>query len=302
MRKVLLIVNPLAGSVSLRRKEVIVKALAADFKLEVAETKARGHAIELGREAVERDFEAVLAMGGDGTMNEAAQGLVGSDVSLGLLPLGSTNVMARSLGVPQDSIEATAFLAARLRSNDVRRINVGRLDDRYFLFSTGMGLDAEVVKRVESDPARDSGGREWTFMKHAWAAAATDYRTTDPCITVTADGHEPAECVFYVCTNARPWTYFKRWPVDACPLSSLALGLDLFGLSKLRLVTAPRVAWSVFVSRSHPRWRNAHYFHDVRRFEVKADRPLPVQADGDYLGERASVTIDLVPDALSLLA
>jgi diacylglycerol kinase family enzyme len=116
VQTVLLIANAQAGSVSARTKEVIIKALSADFKLEVVDTEARDHATELARDAVGRGFDAVLVFGGDGTMNEAAQAVVGSEVALGILPGGSTNVMARSLGVPRDPVEATALDASRIRS------------------------------------------------------------------------------------------------------------------------------------------------------------------------------------------
>lgn len=293
--------NPRAGALSLRGREVIVKALAADFKIDVAETGSRAHAIELGREAVRDGFEAVVAMGGDGTINETAQGLVGTDCLLGLIPTGSTNVMARSLGVPSDPVEATAFLSARLKAHDTTRMNVGRIGDRYFLFSAGMGLDAAVVAKVEDDPVGDPRKREWVYMKHAWATAVTEYRKGDPAITIEVAGHEPVRAVFFICANARPWTYFKRWAVDACPLAKLEGGLDLFALRKVRLLTAPRVAWSVFVSRSHPRWQNSHYFHDEDAFRISSTRPLPVQVDGDYLGLHTSAAIELVPKALEVL-
>src|SRR5687768_17831665 len=120
MQRVLLVTNSFAGSVSARAHEVITKALSADFKLEAEETKSRDHATELARDAVERGFDAVVAFGGDGTINEIAQALVGTDVALGVLPGGSTNVLVRSLGVPNDPIEATAFLSSRLRSGTKR--------------------------------------------------------------------------------------------------------------------------------------------------------------------------------------
>ena len=301
MEKVLLVVNPYAGSVSPRKREVIQKALAADFKLEVAETTARDHASELAVDAVDREFHAVLALGGDGTINEVLQGLVGSSVALGILPGGSTNVVARSLGIPVDPIDATAFLSARLRASDRRRVNVGKINERYFLFSSGIGLDAEVVKRVESDEARDDVKREWLFLKHAIAAGTTTYRTTEHLLRVEVDGHDPYECIFTVCCNGRPFTYFKRWPVDACPEARLDLGLDVLALSKVRLMTAPRIAWGVFVSRSHTHWTNSRYWHDVPGASVTATRPMPMQVDGDYIGETENARLELVPDALDLL-
>lgn len=301
MDRVLLVANARAGSVSPRTKEVIVKALSADFKLDVADTVARDHASELARDAVDRGFDAVLAFGGDGTINEVAQGLVGTDVALGILPGGSTNVMARSLGVPRDPVEATAFLASHLRSRSVRRINVGRIDDRYFVFSAGMGLDAEVVKRVEADPEAKRKRGDWFFLSNAIKAAFTQYRKTDTRITLEVEGAEPARVILAVCCKARPFTYFGALPVDVCPQASLDGGLDLFGLTGIRATSIPRVAWAVLVSRSHVKWKKGRYYHDIPGVRLVADQPLPVQVDSDYIGERSTGDISLVPDALNLL-
>ena len=297
----MLISNLHAGSVSSRTKEVIVKALQADFKLEAVDTASRDHASDLARDAVDRGFHAVLAFGGDGTINETAQGLIETDIALGVLPGGSTNVLARSFGVPTDPVEATAFVAQKLRDGARRRINTGRLNDRAFLFSTGMGLDAEVVKRVEADPERKARSREWAFVGNALKAGLGEYRGIDPCITATVDGGEPDRFMTAVCCNGRPFTYFKRFPVDVCPDASLDEGFDLFGLRKLRTGTAARLAWALFVSRSHRRWRNARYLHDVSHIRLEADRPLPVQVDGDYIGELTTGDIRLIRDSIDLL-
>lgn len=301
MDKVLLVSNARAGSASPRTKEVIVKALSADFKLETADTAARDHASDLARDAVDRDFDAVLVFGGDGTVNEAAQGLVGTDVALGVLPGGSTNVMARSLGVPIDPVEATAFVASHLRSGTRRRIDVGRMNGRYFLFSAGMGLDADVVKRVEADPEGKRTRGEWLYLTSAIRLAFTRYRGAKPMITLEVEGSEPTRVVLAVCCNARPFTYFKGRPVDACPRASLDGDLDLFGLTRIRTLSIPRIAWAVLVSRSHIRWKTARYFHDVDSARLTADKPLPVQVDGDYLGEWEHAELGLKRDALDLL-
>lgn len=301
MDKLLLVENPRAGTVSVRTKEVIAKALSADFKLEEVVTNHRGHASELARDAVDRGFDAVVAFGGDGTINEVAQGLVGTDVALGLLPGGRTNVTVRSLGVPRDPVEATAFLASRLRSRTTRRVNVGRIDERYFLFSAGMGLDAEVVKRVEADPEATRKWGEWFFLTNALKAGATEYRGMEPSITMTVDGGEPEQVVLAVTCNGRPFTYFKRFLVDVCPEATLDGGLDVFGLGKIHLGTIPRIAWAVLVSRSHIHWRRGTYHHDVSSIELVSTRPLPVQVDGDYIGERSQASIALIRDSLELL-
>lgn len=297
----LLISNAYAGSVSRRTKEVIVKALQADFKLESADTQSREHATELAREAVDGGFDAVLAFGGDGTINEAAQSLVHSDVSFGFIPGGSTNVMARSLGVPRDPVEATAFVASHLRSGTTRVTNVGRLNDRFFLFCAGVGFDAEVVRRVEADPEAKRRRGEWFFLSNALKVAFNQYRGSDPQITLETPDGQSEHVVILICANGRPFTYFKGLPVDACPQAELDLGLDVFGVRKVRAVTIPRIAWAVLVSRSHVSWRNGVYRHDLDGATVRCDRRLPVQVDGDYIGDHDSIQLGVERSALRLL-
>lgn len=298
----LLVSNAYAGSVSARTKEVIIKALSADCKLEAVDTAHRAHATELAADAVDRGFAAVLAFGGDGTINEVAQPLVGTDVAMGVLPGGSTNVMARSLGIPLNPVDATAFVAARLRGNVRRRINVGRVGTRSFMFSAGMGLDAEVVRRFEAHPEWKGEHYDRYFIKAALKAGSTEYRTAPPAITLEVPGAEPVKVLLAITCNGRPFTYYKRWPVDVCPGATLDGGLDVFALEKISLPTIPRIIWSIFVSRSHVSWRRSHYHHDIDRVQLTADRPMPVQVDGDYIGEHQNARIELQRDALDLLA
>ena len=298
----MLIVNPRAGSVSEPTREVIAKALSADLKLEVHETQAREHAIELAEDAVDRDFDVVLAFGGDGTINEVAQPLVGTEVALGILPGGTTNVMARSLGIPTDPVEATAFIASRLAEMSRRRIGVGKVNDRYFLFSCGIGLDAEVVKRVEEHDAKTGKKTEWTFLRHALAAGSTEYRTSAGWLTVKVGDEEPVRGMLSIACNSRPLTYFRRWPVEACPLADLDAALDLLVLRKVRATTIPRIAWSVFRGGGHIRWKKTRYYHDVTEISWEVEGPArPLQVDGDYIGPHTSARLTHHPGALALL-
>jgi diacylglycerol kinase family enzyme len=301
VRTALLIANAHAGSASARTKEVIGKALQADFKLEIADTQSRSHATELASDAVARGFDAVIAFGGDGTVNETAQGLVGTEVALGVIPGGSTNVAARSLGIPRDPVEATAFVASRLRSGTSRVINVGKVNERHCLFCAGVGLDAEVVKRVEANPAAKRRNGEWFFLWNALVVAAIEYRGAPTSITIDGAVSAPQRVALVVCANSRPFTYFKNRPVDVCPETRLDGGLDLFGLRKTSLRTIPRIAWSTLVSRSHVRWRSGLYLHDLDEATITCDRPLPVQVDGDYLGEFSRLRLGLVRDGLRML-
>lgn len=301
MDKVMLIANPRAGSVSEPTKEVIVKALSADVKLEVWDTQAREHATELAEDAVDRDFDVVLAFGGDGTINEIAQPLVDTEVALGILPGGSTNVMARSLGIPTDPVEATAFIASRLVEGSRRRIGVGKVNNRFFLFSCGIGLDAEVVRRVEEHNSKTGKKTEWTFLNRALAAGSTEYRTSEPWLTIKVGDEEPIRGMMSIACNGWPFTYFKGWPVDACPQASLDDALDLLVLRKVRATTIPRIAWSVFRGGGHIRWRNSRYYHDVTDIAWEADVPKPLQVDGDFIGPHTSARLTHHPNALTLL-
>ena len=301
MKKLMLISNANAGSVTAATREIILKALQADFKVEAVDTERRDHASDLALDAVDRDFDAVMAFGGDGTINEAMQPLVGTDLSFGFIPGGSTNVAARSLGLPRDPVDATAHVAHRLLSHTRRRVNVGRIDRRFFLFSAGMGLDAEVVKRVEANPEAKRKRGEWFFVSNAFKAGMTEYRTTKPRLKVTIDGEESAEVILAVCGNARPFTYFKRFPVDVCPEAELDKGLDFYALRRLRASAVPRLISGLFVTGAHTRWRSSVYHHDVQGATFEAEQPTPVQVDGDYVGEWTSARLELVPDALNLL-
>lgn len=279
---------------------VIKKALSAEFKLEDETTRARDHATELAHDAVDRGFDAVVAFGGDGTTNEVAQALVGTDVPLGILPGGTTNVLARSLGIARDPVVATDHLAAHLRTGSSRRIGVGEIADRYFLLCCGMGLDAEVVRRVEADARAGKPKNEWAFLKHALAAGSTEYRTREPVIDVEVRGQGTTKALFVVCCNARPLTYFKGLPIEACPEAALDRALDLLTMRKLSLPMIPRIALSVFVTRSHVRWRTTDYYPDFTSAALHSTQPDPIQVDGDYIGERQDARIRYLPDALSI--
>ena len=147
--KLLLVVNPSASSVTARTRIVIQKALSADHRLEVAATSRRGHATRLAQSAAHDGFDLVVVLGGDGTLNEVANGLAGTETALAALPGGSTNVFARTIGLPDDPVEATGSLLDALEAGSTQRIGLGVMNDRYFLFHAGIGFDAAVVEQVE---------------------------------------------------------------------------------------------------------------------------------------------------------
>jgi diacylglycerol kinase family enzyme len=300
MKNVLLIANPKAGTTGDGLIQKVRAGLAGEVRLEISETSERGDATRLAADAVAAGIDAVVAFGGDGTVNEVAQALVHSDSALGIIPAGTTNVMARSVGIPDDVSAASALLASRLGAGESRRINVGRIGERYFLFGAGMGLDAEVIRSVEARPERKRRLGHFFFLQQALATAAR-YRGADPRIEVTVDGVDQGRFLLALIANTGPFTYFGRHPLHVFPDVQLRKGLDVFALSRIGRGTVPRLAWSFFVTRSHLRWAHSNYHHDINSVELRAVSPLPVEVDGDYIGEWDRATITLIPQALKLL-
>lgn len=305
--RALLVVNPKATGTTARSRDVLASALAADVKVEVHETEARGHATELARRAAEDGVDHVVALGGDGTVNEVVNGILASGgrageiPSLGIVPGGCANVLARSLGLPVDPVEATAVLLDALRADRTRTIGLGRADDRWFTFCAGLGIDAATVHRVEG--RRGSTGKQVTPWQYA-RGALREYlfhldRTTPP-LTVETPGCEPMPVFVGLVCNAAPWTYLGDRPVNPCPDASFDDGLDLFGLRRMRPLPTVRVLLGLFRERG-PRGRNVVSLHDRREITVRAEQPTALQVDGDYLGDTTEVTFRAVPHALQVL-
>src|SRR5437667_9849827 len=151
-KRMLIIVNPYATTVSDRLKNLVVYALRGSYEVDAIDTEARDHATELCREAAREGYDVVVAFGGDGTVNEAANGLAGSNTPLSCLPGGRTNVYCRMLGIPTDVVDATEPLLRIADDWRPRSVDIGRVNDRHFLFASGLGLDASVVERVDAHP------------------------------------------------------------------------------------------------------------------------------------------------------
>jgi diacylglycerol kinase family enzyme len=300
MTKVLLISNPTARATEHRVIEQVTQTLTGRFTLEMAESAARDDSTRLARDAVTSGFDAVIALGGDGTVNEVAQALVHTDVALGIIPAGTTNVMARSLGIPPDPRDASAFLASRLDRGGRRRINVGRIGARYFLFGAGMGLDAEVIRAVEERPEKKRRLGHLFFLQQALVTAGR-HRSVAPTISMTVEGSATEMVALALCANAGPFTYFGKHPLHVFPHVDLREGLDVFGLSRIGWTTVPRLGWAFLVTRSHIGWPTANYHHDVGSVELRAAAPVPVEVDGDYIGEWDQASVRLIPQALELL-
>lgn len=301
--KLLLLVNSSASSVTARTRVVIQKALAADHQVVVAETSRRGHATRLAQGAAAEGVDVVVVLGGDGTVNEAANGLAGTHTALAPLPGGSTNVFARTIGLPDDPVEATAALLDALGRRSIERVGLGSVDGRYFLFNVGLGYDAAVVARVEQ---RSSLKRYASHAWFAWCAVDTWLRHYDrsrPRFAVHhADGSIIDDAVFAICLNTNPYTFVGRRPFNVAPEATLERGLALATFRSLSAATILAAAASALDRGEHLRHqRRLDVRTDLRQVTVTGYGPFPYQVDGEYLGETTELVLRHEPEVLDLV-
>jgi diacylglycerol kinase family enzyme len=310
-KRMLIIVNPYATTVSDRLKNLVVYALQGRFEVETVATEAQNHATEIGREVRDHGYDVVVAFGGDGTLNEVANGLAGTDVPVSVLPGGSTNVVCRTLGIPNDVVDATEHLLALVDDWQPRRIDLGKVDDRRFVFSCGAGIDATVVKRVDAHPRLKSAAGPYYFT---WAAVSAFYRSYlfNPVrLQVEVDG-ETVEGVTALAQNSDPFTYFASQPVRVC--ENVAFGDGTLALGVLKRAAQrdmPTLIARIFSEkRPAARHRQVQHFAGIAAATVTSIsetkegvvRPFPVQVDGDYIGEKTALELSIDPGALTIVS
>jgi diacylglycerol kinase family enzyme len=306
--RALLVVNPTATATSARVRDVIIRALGSDLKIDVAETERRGHAVLLAEQAAVDGLGLVVALGGDGTVNEVVNGVMRAPdpqlrPAVAVVPGGSANVLSRLLGQPADPVEATGLVLEALRTGRRRTISLGRADERYFAFCAGLGIDAEVVNLVEQ---RRAAGAVATPALYARVAirhyfAGTERRHAR--LSVEAPGAAAmTDLSMAIVQNTAPWTYCGARPLNPCPDASFDTGLDLFALRKLRTFSTLRaIVQMASTNPAGPRGRQVVRRHDLDQLTVTATAPLALQLDGDYCGERDRVVLTSVPAALSVV-
>jgi diacylglycerol kinase family enzyme len=304
-KRLLIIVNPYATTVSDRLKNLVVYALRGSYHVDAIDTERRDHATELCREAANEGYDVVVAFGGDGTVNEAANGLAGSDTPLSCLPGGRTNVYCRILGIPTDVVDATEHLLGLADDWHPRKLDLGRINDRYFVFSAGVGLDASVVQRVDAHPRLKARLGEWYYT---WVATNTfnrRYLFHPPRFEADLGG-DRVEGVTAIIQNAMPYTYFGERPVHMGEDVTLDSG-ELGGvvLKRASPLDVPTIAWRALSKRARvTRHRQIHPFSGLTELRVRSvdDRPLPLQVDGDYIGEATEASFGVLPGGITVVA
>ena len=314
--RALLVVNPRATTTTERGRDVLVRALRSLVDLTIEYTTRRGHATTLAREAAESGVDVLVTLGGDGTVNEVANGLMTSRAALAgetvapayrlpalaVVPGGSTNVFARSLGLPRDWIEGTGAILAGLRDGRHRVIGLGRADDRYFTFCAGIGLDAAVVHKVEQARLRGRTSTPSLYLRTLAGQFLIGEERKHPPLSVEVPGDEAEhELTTVIVQNTAPWTYVGDRAINPNPDASFDRGLDLLALRHLHAGSTARTVIQMASRNADPRGRQVLRQHDVPEFTVMATRPQPFQLDGDYLGERQKVHFVSVPEALRVI-
>ncbi len=299
--QLLLIVNPFASSVSPRTQVLVQRALGESHDVQVVETTRRNHATRLAEDAARRGIDGIVVLGGDGTVNEVANGVVDTECALLPLPGGSTNVFCRTLGLPDEPQEAVKYSLAAVEQDLIQPAGIGSVNGRYFLFHTGVGFDAAVVEQVERQGDLKRYLNHPLFVYAALKTWLRHYDRSEPAFSIEfADGRVD-DGYFTICLNTDPYTYLGNLPLHVAPGATLDRGLAVVTLRTLRSSHLLRI---VVDALRPPAGLTANRFLDLRTdldaATLRARRPVPVQVDGDFIGNFDEITFHHHPNALRL--
>ncbi len=313
--RAVLIVNPNATSTTPAGRDLLAHALESRVKLTVAHTDHRGHAIEIARDATRDGVDVLIVHGGDGTVNEVVNGILGErdgvdadgdTPAVGVVPGGSANVFARALGISPDPIEATNQLIDLLgeyrRSRCWRRIGLINCGERWAVFTAGMGVVGDVVAAVEAQ--RDKG-RKVTAARYIRVSVRELLAGArkEPSLTLHLPDREPLSGVhFAFVSNSSPWTYANTRPVWSNPDTTFETGLGVFATTSMSVWANLRLARQMFSKKPKIEAKHLIRDDDLPWLRITSDTPVACQVDGDYVGPRNAMTFTAVPDALGVVA
>ena len=300
--RLLLIVNSFASSVTAKNTVAVHQLLSQHHDVQVVETNRRGHATRFAEDAARRGIDVVVAYGGDGTLNEVATGVATTETALAVLPGGSTNVFARTLGMPNDALQSVELIVDALDRNAISPIGLGRANDRYFTFHTGLGYDAAVVRWVEQRAALKRYAGHPLFVLASLKTFFMDFDRKRPHFSLEfGDGHTVDEGYFSVVMNTNPYTYLGNRPLDLVPKTDIDSKLSVVTFKTMNPSHILRTLSSALRGGGIPEkpWLDVHT--NVSRVVARDNRAFPYQLDGDYLGETREITFEHVPNALRLV-
>jgi diacylglycerol kinase family enzyme len=304
--RALLIINPRATAMTGRDAGLVVRALGSRLELDTRQTQYRGHAGELAAASASHGYDLVVTFSGDGTVNEVVNGLMQvpeGRPALAPIPGGGANVFARTLGLPADAGGAVQRILSAVAAGSRRKIGLGLAEDRYFTFSAGLGIDAEVIADMDRQRAR---GRRASVAAYLRTTVRRYYETDRrrPALTLRTPGDPPVSGLFMgVVTNSSPWTYLGSHPVGLAH-ADFSSGLDLFALRRMRTLTTLAALGQMMQTNKQdlPSGRDIVSAAALAELAFEAARPTAFHIDGEYLGERESVAFRFVPDAMCVVA
>jgi diacylglycerol kinase family enzyme len=304
-KRMLVIINPVATKMSERVRSLVVYALQGRYDVTTRLTDAKGHAIEICREAAASGYDVVVAFGGDGTVNEAANGLAGSPTALTVLPGGSNNVVAKLLGIPTDVVDATEHLLHMADRWAPRPVDLGLVNGRYFTFAAGMGLDASVVERVDRNPRLKKRFGPFYFVECAVVTFLRKYVVDPPRLLVSVDGREVGGVSLFV-QNAENYTYFNDRPVPLVEGARFDSGcLAGVVLTRARPYDVPTVTLRALSGAARiAKHRGIDAFGAFGEAIVRSadDRAIPIQVDGDHISDELEARFSVAAGALTVVA
>ena len=300
--RILLVVNAFASSVTARNTVVVHQILSRGNEVEVVETNRRGHATRFSQDAARRGVDVVIGFGGDGTLNEVATGVAGTETALGTLPGGSTNVFARTLGMPNDPVLAVQQLADGINNRHIEPIGLGRVNGRYFCFHAGIGYDAAVVREVEKHGSLKRWAGHPLFIYAAVRTWASGYDRSSPHFELTFDnGDRVADGYFTIVLNTNPYTYLGNRPLDLSPAATLDRGLVAITFKTMAVSTILKSLGGALRGGGVKPNALLDVHADLTQLTVSHHQPFPYQLDGDYLGETNELHVEHMPNAIRLV-
>jgi diacylglycerol kinase family enzyme len=293
--EIVLIVNPFASAVTEERVRSVERELGRAGTVRTLLTERPGHGAVLAAAAV---GDALVVYSGDGGFNEALNGAPAA-LPLGFLPGGRTSVLPRALGLPRDAVAAARKVAEALEQRRTRTISLGRVNGRRFGFNAGIGLDAELVRRVDALGRREDGRRpgDAAYMAAAARLLAARHGQFEEALEVRGLGR----AAFVLVANTDPYTYAGPVPIHAAPEARFELGLDLVAPARVATRSVPRYLRYLLRGRGQIEAADVLYGHDLDRIEITCDRPLPLQADGEDLGDVTHAVFEAERSALTVL-
>ena len=310
--RALLVANTFATTTDSAIQDQVVNELSKSLDLSVINTSARNDAIEIAQSAQQDGFDLVIGLGGDGTVNEIANGLLLGGPNpegplIAAIPGGNGNVFARNMGLSEAPLEATAQILNALATKNYKSIGVGKIAtnniSRWFLFNAGIGLDAAVIAEMET---RRAGGKMVSDAAYAALALRELFARTDrrhgSLSLVSESGEVHRDAHFALIVNLAPWAYLGSKPLNPLPLASHDTALDVYAPTSLSVPAVLRLARRAIAGKSAENERNVISLLDQKQIHIQSDRPLWIQVDGDIVAQSPELTATHVPNALRVIA